>query len=346
MRLFVGLGNPGAQYAGHRHNIGFLAVDRIAADHGFAPWKRAFKGEVAEGRLGREKVLLLKPQTFMNLSGEAVRAAVDFYKLAPGDVTVFHDELDLAPGKVRLKAGGGHAGHNGLRSVHQHLGPDYGRVRLGIGHPGHKDRVAAYVLSNFGKDEAEWLEDVLRGVSDGAAALAGGEGARFLNAVALRVAPPRSGGGGAGAADGGLRNRAALGEDMLADRQAQARLAFIADERQIGVEEIARARLFARLHQPHDVGHHLGVGKARHGPVGPARHDLRSAPRCAALGEHQSSPNGTVSQHDGRHVDLGLVSAGHRAARDDPRLVRCEQQLDEAWADIETRVDSIADLLD
>ena len=200
MRLFVGLGNPGAKYAGNRHNIGFMAVDRIAADHGFAPWRRGFKGQVSEGRLGAEKVILLKPETFMNLSGEAVRAAVDFYKLAPGDVTVFHDELDLAPGRCRVKAGGGHAGHNGLRSIHAHLGPDYGRVRLGIGHPGHKDAVAGYVLHDFAKADADWLDDLMRGISDGAVALAEGDGARFQNAVALRVAPPRNGGAAAAVA--------------------------------------------------------------------------------------------------------------------------------------------------
>jgi PTH1 family peptidyl-tRNA hydrolase len=193
MRLWVGLGNPGGQYARHRHNVGFMALDRIAADHGFAPWRRAFKGEVAEGRFGSQKVLLLKPQTYMNLSGEAVRAALDFYKLTPADVTVFHDELDLAPFRVRVKEGGGHAGHNGLRSIHQHLGTDaYARVRLGIGHPGHKDRVSGYVLSDFAKAEAEGLDDLLRGVSDGAPALASGDAPRFLNAVALRTAPPRN----------------------------------------------------------------------------------------------------------------------------------------------------------
>lgn len=192
MRLFVGLGNPGAKYAGNRHNIGFMALDRIAADHGFAPWRRAFKGMAAEGRLGADKVLLLKPETFMNLSGESVRAAMDFYKLTPADVTVFHDELDLAPGKVRTKAGGGHAGHNGLRSIHAHLGTDaYARVRLGIGHPGHKDAVAAYVLHDFGKADHDWLDDLLRGLSDGAPHLADGDATRFLNAVALRTAPPR-----------------------------------------------------------------------------------------------------------------------------------------------------------
>ena len=149
MKLLTGLGNPGAQYAGHRHNIGFMALDRIAGDHGFSPWRAKFQGEIAEGRFGSEKVVLLKPGTFMNESGRAVRAAVDFHKLDASDVVVFHDELDLAPGKVRLKTGGGHAGHNGLRSIHAHLGPDYDRVRLGIGHPGHKDRVAGYVLHDF-----------------------------------------------------------------------------------------------------------------------------------------------------------------------------------------------------
>ncbi|MEN9410635.1 MAG: hypothetical protein RL216_2609 [Pseudomonadota bacterium] len=193
MKLFVGLGNPGAKYAGNRHNIGFMALDRIAADHGFSPWKHAFKGEIAEGRLGAGKVLLLKPATFMNLSGESVRAAMDFYKLTPADITVFHDELDLAPGKCRVKQGGGHAGHNGLRSIHQHLNTDaYARIRLGIGHPGHKDAVAAYVLHDFATADQDWLDDLLRGISDGAAALADGDGARFMNAVALRTAPPRS----------------------------------------------------------------------------------------------------------------------------------------------------------
>ncbi len=196
MKLWVGLGNPGAKYAGNRHNIGFMALDRIATDHGFGPWKKAFHGLAAEGRLGGDKVLLLKPETFMNLSGQAVQAALAFHKLALADVTVFHDELDLAPGKCRVKQGGGHAGHNGLRSIHQHLGPDYARVRLGIGHPGHKDAVAAYVLHDFAKADQAWLDDLLRGISDGAAALAEGDAARFMNAVALRTAPPRSGGAG------------------------------------------------------------------------------------------------------------------------------------------------------
>ena len=192
MKLFVGLGNPGAKYAGNRHNIGFMALDRIAADHGFAPWRRGYQGQVSEGRLGAEKVVLLKPETFMNLSGQSVRAAADFYRLGVDAITVFHDELDLAPGKLRVKQGGGHAGHNGLRSIHAHMTEAYGRVRLGIGHPGHKDAVADYVLHDFAKADQDWLDDLLRGLSDGAPFLADGDAAKFMNAVALRTAPPRA----------------------------------------------------------------------------------------------------------------------------------------------------------
>jgi len=159
VRLFVGLGNPGAKYAHNRHNVGFMALEQIAADHGFSPWRGKFQGAFSEGRLGREKVILLKPETFMNLSGQSVGEAMRFYKLEPEDVTVFHDELDLAPRKIRVKQGGGHAGHNGLRSIHQHIGPDYWRVRIGIGHPGHKDRVSGYVLHDFAKADADWLDD-------------------------------------------------------------------------------------------------------------------------------------------------------------------------------------------
>lgn len=194
MQLWVGLGNPGAHYAGNRHNVGFMALDRIASDHGFGPWQAKFRGLVAEGRFGPVRVVLLKPQTFMNLSGESVRAAADFWKIPVPAITVFHDELDLAPFRVRLKAGGGHAGHNGLRSIIQHLGDGFHRVRLGIGHPGHKDRVSGYVLSDFARAEGAALEELLRGVSDGAPALAAGDGARFLNAVSLRTAPPRNSG--------------------------------------------------------------------------------------------------------------------------------------------------------
>jgi len=195
MRLIVGLGNPGAQYARNRHNIGFMAVDRIAADHGFGPWRRKFRAQVAEGRLGGDKALLVKPQTYMNRSGDAVGEAMRFYKLEPAEVIVLHDELDLAPGKCRVKQGGGHAGHNGLRSIHAAIGADYVRVRLGIGHPGHKDAVSSYVLHDFAKADADWLDDLLRGISDGADDLAAGDWGRFQNAVAQRTAPARSGGG-------------------------------------------------------------------------------------------------------------------------------------------------------
>ncbi|MFQ6554181.1 aminoacyl-tRNA hydrolase [Aestuariibius insulae] len=192
MKLFAGLGNPGAKYAGHRHNVGFMALDRIASDHGFAAWRGKFNASLTEGRLGGEKVILLKPETFMNRSGQSVGEAMRFYKLTPADVTVFHDEIDLAPGKLKHKIGGGHAGHNGLRSIHDHIGPDYARIRIGVGHPGHKDRVPGYVLHDFAKADELWLDDLLRGVGDGAPLLADGDPARFMNAVALRTAPPRS----------------------------------------------------------------------------------------------------------------------------------------------------------
>lgn len=192
MQIFVGLGNPGAKYAANRHNIGFMALDSIASDHGFGPWKSKFQASVAEGRLDGDKVLLLKPETFMNLSGQAVGEAMRFFKLSPNDITVFHDELDLAPGKCRVKMGGGHAGHNGLRSIHGHIGEAYRRVRLGIGHPGRKELVAAYVLHDFPKADSSWLDPLLQGIADGADHLAAGDSGKFQNAVALRTAPPRS----------------------------------------------------------------------------------------------------------------------------------------------------------
>ncbi|WP_195820211.1 aminoacyl-tRNA hydrolase [Roseobacter sp. MH60115] len=195
MKLIVGLGNPGAKYSKNRHNIGFMALDRIAADHGFPAWKGKHQGTISEGRFGADRAVLLKPETFMNNSGQSVQAAMRFYKLEPEDVVVLHDEIDLAPGKVKHKVGGGHAGHNGLRSVHAHIGPDYARVRLGVGHPGHKDAVPGYVLRDFAKADEDWLDDVLRGVSDGAPDLATGDAAKFMNAVGLRVSPQRSGTG-------------------------------------------------------------------------------------------------------------------------------------------------------
>jgi PTH1 family peptidyl-tRNA hydrolase len=192
MQLFVGLGNPGAKYARNRHNVGFMAVDRIAEDHGFSPWRAKFQGQIAEGRLGTHKVVLLKPETFMNLSGQSVGEAMRFFKLTPDDIVVFHDEIDLAPGKLRVKDGGGHAGHNGLRSIHGHIGDAYRRVRIGVGHPGRKEAVPGYVLHDFAKADEDWLDDLLRGISDGAAALADGDTGRFQNAVALRMQPARA----------------------------------------------------------------------------------------------------------------------------------------------------------
>ena len=192
MKLFVGLGNPGASYARNRHNVGFMAVEAIASAHAFGPWRSKFQGEIAEGRLGVEKVLLLKPGTWMNLSGDAVRAALQFYKLEPDDVTVFHDELDLPSGRVRVKTGGGHAGHNGLRSIDAHIGPAFHRVRIGIGHPGDKRLVSPHVLGDFAKGDAEWLDDLLRGIADGAPELAVGDTVRFLHRVGLAGRPPQA----------------------------------------------------------------------------------------------------------------------------------------------------------
>lgn len=192
MKLIVGLGNPGAKYARNRHNIGYMAVERIADDHGFGPWKSKFQGRLSDGRLGGEKVMLLKPETFMNRSGQSVGEAMRFYRLDPDDVIVFHDELDLVPGKCRVKRGGGHAGHNGLRSLHGHMGEGYGRVRLGIGHPGRKELVSGYVLHDFARADDDWLSELLHGISDGAAYLAAGDAGRFMNAVALRTTPQRA----------------------------------------------------------------------------------------------------------------------------------------------------------
>ena len=186
MQLWVGLGNPGPQYAMHRHNVGFMAVDVIADMHGFPAPAKKFQGWFQDGRIGRHRILLLKPGTFMNESGRSVRAAMDFYKLAPMDVTVFHDELDLAPMKVKVKRGGGTAGHNGLRSTDRYIGPDFRRIRLGIGHPGHKDRVTGHVLGNFAKAEIDDLSDMLGAVAGEAEWLARGDDVRFMNDVALR----------------------------------------------------------------------------------------------------------------------------------------------------------------
>lgn len=192
MKIFAGLGNPGAQYALHRHNIGFMAVDAIASAYGFAPWKTRFLGLASEGRIGDHKVTLLKPATFMNDSGRSVGEAVRFFKLQPAEaLTVFYDELDLDPFRVKVKHGGGAAGHNGIRSLDAHLGPAYRRVRLGIGHPGHRDRVSPYVLGNFAKAEMEPLADLLGVVAAEVPWLLAGDEARFMSEIALRTLPQR-----------------------------------------------------------------------------------------------------------------------------------------------------------
>ena len=189
MQLWAGLGNPGPTYAMHRHNVGFMAVDSIAELHGFPAPKRAFQGWAQEGRIAGERILLIKPGTFMNESGRAIGEAMRFHKLDVADVTVFHDELDLAPFKVKVKTGGGTAGHNGLRSTEAHIGNGFRRVRLGIGHPGHKDRVHGYVLGNYAKTEIDPLTDLLGAVGAEAPWLAKGDDARFMNEVALRLQP-------------------------------------------------------------------------------------------------------------------------------------------------------------
>src|ERR1700721_4210495 len=181
MRLFVGLGNPGAKYAHNRHNIGFMAVGEIARRHGFAPWRRRFQGETTEGSLDGERVVLLRPTTFMNESGRAVQEAAGFFKLAAGEVTVFQDELELPPAKVRVKVGGGIAGHNGLRSISSHIGNDYRRGRLGCGPPGIKELVHGYVLADFAKDDRPWVEALREAVADNAGLLATDRDSRFQN---------------------------------------------------------------------------------------------------------------------------------------------------------------------
>jgi peptidyl-tRNA hydrolase, PTH1 family len=187
MLLIVGLGNPGSGYAGNRHNIGFMAVDAIAKRHGIGPWRRRFQGVSAEGPLSGERVLLLLPGTYMNESGRAVAEAVNFYKLGLPDIVVLHDEIDLAPGKVRIKTGGGSAGHNGLRSITSHVGNDYRRVRIGVGHPGAKELVHAYVLNDFAKSERDWVETLCGLIADNAGLLAKGEDASFQNKVHLAM---------------------------------------------------------------------------------------------------------------------------------------------------------------
>jgi PTH1 family peptidyl-tRNA hydrolase len=190
MLLLVGLGNPGSEHRRQRHNVGFMAVDAIAERHNFQPFKKRFQGEIAEGVLDGTKTLLLKPQTYMNLSGKSVGEAAHFYKLPPAQVVVVHDELDLAAGKIRMKTGGGHAGHNGLRSIDATLGPNYRRLRIGIGHPG-KDMVLGYVLQNFHTDERVWLDPLLDAMAAEAGYLAKNDDTGFMTKVALRLQPPK-----------------------------------------------------------------------------------------------------------------------------------------------------------
>jgi peptidyl-tRNA hydrolase, PTH1 family len=200
MRLLVGLGNPGARYIGNRHNVGFMALQAIAKRPGLAPWRRRFQGVACEGQIGGERVLLLLPGTYMNESGRAVGEAAQFYKLAPDAVTVFHDEIELPPGKVRVKVGGGVAGHNGLRSISEHIGNDYRRVRIGVGHPGHKDLVEHYVLSDFAKGEWPWVETLVDILAENIELLIRGEDASFQNKVHLAMSAK----GFAGKPDGDL----------------------------------------------------------------------------------------------------------------------------------------------
>ena len=189
MLLLVGLGNPGSGYARQRHNVGFMAVDAIAHAHGFSPWKSKFQGKVSEGTIGRQKVLCLKPDTYMNLSGQSVGEAARFHKIDPADIFVFHDDLDLAKGKLRTKLGGGHGGHNGLRSIDAHLGPNYHRARLGIGHPGSKELVHGYVLADFSSDDQEWLKPTLKSVAEHLPLWLDGDEAGFMNKVTLATKP-------------------------------------------------------------------------------------------------------------------------------------------------------------
>ncbi|MDP3899229.1 MAG: aminoacyl-tRNA hydrolase [Mesorhizobium sp.] len=201
MLVFAGLGNPGAQYASNRHNAGFMAADAIARRHSFSPWTKKFRGLIAEGQLAGEKIILIKPQTFMNLSGESVGEALRFYKLTPADLVVFYDELDLAPGKVRVKKGGGAGGHNGIRSLDQHVGKDYRRVRIGIGHPGVKELVHSYVLGDFAKSDRIWLEPLIDAIGEHAGLLAKGDDNSFMNKLTLALGGDQGGDPG-GAASG------------------------------------------------------------------------------------------------------------------------------------------------
>ncbi len=191
MFLVVGLGNPGQAYIDNRHNIGFMAADEIVRRHGFSPWRTKFQGELSDGMVDGQKVIALKPMTYMNESGRSILAAASFYKVRPEDIIVFHDEIDLAPGKLRVKRGGGHAGHNGLRSIHAHLGANYARVRMGVGHPGEKDQVKNYVLRDFAKADDAWLDPMLDGCAEYLSLVLDGDDPGFMSKVAQCITPNR-----------------------------------------------------------------------------------------------------------------------------------------------------------
>ena len=191
MFLVVGLGNPGQAYEKNRHNIGFMAVDEIVRRHGFSPWRSKFQGQISDGSLNGDKIIVLKPETYMNESGLSVQAAMAFYKIAPENVIVFQDEIDLAPGKLRMKRGGGHAGHNGLRSIHAAIGPNYARVRMGVDHPGDKAQVKTHVLKDFAKSDTEWLEPMLDGCAEYLVDILKGDDPSFMSKVAQKITPNR-----------------------------------------------------------------------------------------------------------------------------------------------------------
>ena len=191
MRLFVGLGNPGSDYAKNRHNIGFMAVDEIVYRHSFAPFRSKFQGQLCEGKIAGQKVLILKPTTYMNESGKAVQAAMAFYKLALQDIIIFQDEMDLVAGKIRMKTGGGHAGHNGIRSIQSHIGSGFQRVRLGVGHPGDKEKVVGHVLKDFSKADQQWLDKMIEAIGENADLLIKGEDSGFMSKISLALNPPR-----------------------------------------------------------------------------------------------------------------------------------------------------------
>lgn len=191
MFLVVGLGNPGQAYTDNRHNIGFMAADEIVRRHGFSPWRTKFQGELSDGMVDGQKVIALKPMTYMNESGRSILAAASFYKVRPEDIIVFHDEIDLAPGKLRVKRGGGHAGHNGLRSIHAHLGANYARVRMGVGHPGEKDQVKNYVLRDFAKADDAWLDPMLDGCAENLCLILNGDDPSYMSKVAQCITPNR-----------------------------------------------------------------------------------------------------------------------------------------------------------